>query len=331
MDEVEYQRRYYQRVYGKRRARVSDNQDPQKIGRIKVENTELYGTGESPWAMPCHPFFGGRDCGFFSVPPVGSLVWIECEEGLPEYPIYSGGFYELITDGHFSDGSDVEDSVEYQSKSSPIPAHGRGHFDGTDFGNLKGAYKVPASSFEGEYGEVTVFQTKRGHKLEFDDTKGGERVELHHSSGAHIEILMDGTVVVATEGNIIHRSLGKTDTVLGTREILSSEHKETVEGDVERTIMGNIRSNIIGSETVSIDGITATVNNLLSIDGGALKAEISNICDVSSGGDLLLTAFGNLDLTSASKGFLSFSNALSSSIARSKGGSSRSRNSFFRF
>ena len=61
IDPVEYERRYYGRVYGKRRARVCENQDPERRGRIKVENTELYGSTPSPWVMPCFPCYGGVD------------------------------------------------------------------------------------------------------------------------------------------------------------------------------------------------------------------------------------------------------------------------------
>jgi hypothetical protein len=310
MDDTEYQSRYYGRIYGKRKARVSQNQDPEKRGRIKLENTELYGTGESPWAMPCFPFYGGRDCGFFAVPPIGSLVWVECEEGLAEFPIYTGGYYGLVSDGHLSDGSDVEESMEYQTEKSSVPAHGRGHFDGSDFGNLKGSYGVPASSYEADYGEVTILQTKSGHKLEFDDTSGGERVQIHHAKGAHIEILPDGTIVLATEGNLITRSSGKRETVLGTREELVSDHIETVEGDVSSEIMGNVTSIVKGDQTATIGSVTANIEDLISLDAGGLKATVQNLFDISSGGDLLLTSFGNLDLTSASKGFFSFSNAL---------------------
>jgi len=310
MDNAEYQRRYYGRVYGKRRARVADNQDPEKRGRIKVENTELYGTTLSPWCMPSYPFYGGRDCGFFSVPPLGSLVWIECEEGIPEYPIYSGGFFDNVTDGHFSDGTEVEDSLEFQSEPSSVPPHGRAHYDGSDFGNLKGSYGVPASSFEAEYGEVTILQTKTGHRLEFDDTSGGERIEIHHAKGAHIEILPDGSINIATEGNILTRSSSRKEFVINDREETVGSHKETINGDQQSNIGGESTTNVNGAVNLSADTASADIDGLIQVEGGSLKATISNLLDISCGNDLLLTSFGNIDLTSANKGFFSFSNAL---------------------
>ncbi|HQN29575.1 MAG TPA: phage baseplate assembly protein V, partial [Methanothrix soehngenii] len=46
----------------------------------------------SSWAMPCLPV-GGMQMGIFSVPPIGAGVWIEFEQGDPDYPIWTGCFY----------------------------------------------------------------------------------------------------------------------------------------------------------------------------------------------------------------------------------------------
>ena len=311
MDKVEYERRYYGRIYGKRRAVVVDNQDPQRRGRIKIENMELYGTSPSPWAMPCYPFYGGRDCGFFAVPPVGSLVWIECEEGLSSYPVYTGGYFDLSDDGHQTDSSTFEDSAEYQSEPSMVPAHGRGHYDGSDYvGGLKGRYGVPSSSFEGEYGEVTILQTKTGHKLEFDDTEGGERIQIHHANGAHIEIRPDGSINIVTEAKVLTRSNYREEVVINDRLETVGSHTELVEGDYSSRVLGDCDKSISGSSTSSCDNLTSTIEGLVQIDGGSLKATMANLLEVSSGSDASLTCFGDFDLTSAGKGFMSFSNAL---------------------
>lgn len=310
MDNEEYQRRYFGRVYGKRKARVSNNQDPERRGRIKVENTELYGASESPWASPCTPFYGGRDCGFFSVPPVGSLVWIECEEGLPAYPIYSGGYFDLIDDGHLTDGSPIEQSEIFQREPSSVPAHGRGDYDGSDYGGLKGRYGVPASSFEGEYGEVTILQTKTGHRLEFDDTEGGERIQIHHAKGAHIEITPDGSINIVSEGRILTRANYRNEVVINNRVEEVGSHTETVEGDYTSEILGDKGISVGGAVTSTADSLDATMTGLISVSGGSLKATMANLMDLSCGSDFALNTFGDIDLTSASKGFMSFSNAI---------------------
>jgi uncharacterized protein involved in type VI secretion and phage assembly len=78
-----------QSFFGKYRGAVTDNQDPQKLGRIRARVPDVFGDEESGWAMPCAPF-GGEGTGFFAVPKVGAGVWIEFEGGDPDYPIWVG-------------------------------------------------------------------------------------------------------------------------------------------------------------------------------------------------------------------------------------------------
>jgi hypothetical protein len=80
--------------WGKYRGKVVDNVDPLKIGRVKplvpaISDMELN------WAMPCAPYAGPK-VGFYTIPPVEASVWIEFEGGDPNYPIWSGGFWETI-------------------------------------------------------------------------------------------------------------------------------------------------------------------------------------------------------------------------------------------
>jgi hypothetical protein len=81
------------RYYGKYRGSVFANIDLEQIGRIQVTVPDVFGDEPSPnWAMPCVPA-GGSQSGFFIVPPVGSQVWVEFEQGDPNYPIWTGGFW----------------------------------------------------------------------------------------------------------------------------------------------------------------------------------------------------------------------------------------------
>ncbi len=75
--------------FGKYRGVVTNNQDPELRGRIKAKVPDVYGDDESGWAMPCAPF-GGANAGFFALPKVNAGVWIEFEQGDPDYPIWSG-------------------------------------------------------------------------------------------------------------------------------------------------------------------------------------------------------------------------------------------------
>jgi uncharacterized protein involved in type VI secretion and phage assembly len=46
----------------------------------------------SSWAMPCVPV-AGINTGMLSIPLIGAGVWIEFEQGDPDYPVWVGGFW----------------------------------------------------------------------------------------------------------------------------------------------------------------------------------------------------------------------------------------------
>jgi Type VI secretion system/phage-baseplate injector OB domain len=78
--------------FGKYRGKVAANKDPLNLGRIQVQVPAIYGDETLAWAMPCTPY-AGKDIGFFAIPPVGSNIWVEFEQGDPDYPIWAGCFW----------------------------------------------------------------------------------------------------------------------------------------------------------------------------------------------------------------------------------------------
>lgn len=80
------------RYYGKYRGTAINVEDPMRMGRIMAEVPQVFGMLPSSWAMPCVPF-AGIQAGEWTVPPIGAGVWIEFEQGDPNYPIWTGGFW----------------------------------------------------------------------------------------------------------------------------------------------------------------------------------------------------------------------------------------------
>jgi len=83
--------------YGKYRGTVINNVDPMQIGRIQAMVPDVAGLLPSSWAMPCAPV-AGINMGVFSVPPIGSGVWMEFERGDPDYPIWVGGYWGIVAE-----------------------------------------------------------------------------------------------------------------------------------------------------------------------------------------------------------------------------------------
>jgi uncharacterized protein involved in type VI secretion and phage assembly len=81
------------RFYGKYRATVLQNVDPESRGRVQVQLGDRFGLFPSTWALPSFPL-AAIQAGIVAVPPLRASVWIEFEAGDPDYPIWTGMFFE---------------------------------------------------------------------------------------------------------------------------------------------------------------------------------------------------------------------------------------------
>jgi uncharacterized protein involved in type VI secretion and phage assembly len=86
-----------EKFYGKYRGTVVNNLDPLQLGRIQALVPDVLGLTPSSWAMPCVPI-AGKQQGIFVLPQIGSGVWIEFEQGEPDYPIWVGGFWGVVAE-----------------------------------------------------------------------------------------------------------------------------------------------------------------------------------------------------------------------------------------
>lgn len=148
------------RFYGVYRAIVSNVQDPEKLGRIKVYCPAVYGEGiESGWVLPSIQFIG-NGFGLYCVPPSSInkkrkvYVWLMFEMGDPNFPIWFGspiGSTNGLSDLHKS----------FRKKK-----------DGSD------------RMMPNNYGIITP----GGHRIELDDDSSSNEIRIIHSSGKQIVI-----------------------------------------------------------------------------------------------------------------------------------------------
>jgi uncharacterized protein involved in type VI secretion and phage assembly len=80
------------RYYGKYRGKVTNNLDPDNLGRLQVSVPAVFGDFTLNWALPSVPYAGMQNC-FYAIPPIEANVWVEFEAGDPEIPIWSGCFW----------------------------------------------------------------------------------------------------------------------------------------------------------------------------------------------------------------------------------------------
>jgi hypothetical protein len=85
---------------GKYRGTVVNNVDPMNRGRLLVQVPDVLGLTPSSWAEACAPLSGpaGSQMGVYLVPPIGAGVWVEFEQGDPDYPIWVGCRFDTTAD-----------------------------------------------------------------------------------------------------------------------------------------------------------------------------------------------------------------------------------------
>jgi hypothetical protein len=77
------------KFYGKYRGTVLNNVDPMQMGRIQAMVPDVSTVLPSSWCTPCVPA-AGIQAGVLAVPAIGAGVWVEFEQGDPDYPIWAG-------------------------------------------------------------------------------------------------------------------------------------------------------------------------------------------------------------------------------------------------
>ena len=157
------------------RAKVVNNNDPKKIGRIQVRVPSFHGVPELttrsikdedlPWATPCLYGGCGQDFGSFIVPVPGTFVWLMFEDNDVEKPIYLGGVPSI--------GSGIPKKInKLDGFESPQQ----------QWITEPGVSDVPQDVFEGKSTGVpernVIYKSQKGHTIMCDDTDGEESLTI---------------------------------------------------------------------------------------------------------------------------------------------------------
>lgn len=145
-----------QETHSLMRGRVVDNEDPLKIGRVKVYIPFIHGDtkeSELPWAFPCF-FNASYDSGTFILPEVGNTVWLLFEDNRLDKPVYLGGMYGTGT---------------WEKKKI-------GNTSGLKRNQTLGQLEVPDQNSDPN--RKVVYKSPKGASVEIDETPGNESVHI---------------------------------------------------------------------------------------------------------------------------------------------------------
>jgi uncharacterized protein involved in type VI secretion and phage assembly len=153
------------KIYGVVVGIVTNNKDPEKLGRVKVKYPWLSDSEESHWARMA-TMMAGKDRGAFYLPEVDDEVLLAFEHGDVRFPYVIGMLWNGKDTPRYDNGDGKNDQRVITSRS--------GHeliFNDND-----------------QQGKVTI-HTKKNHVITLDDSAGGEKISIVDKSGSNsIEI-----------------------------------------------------------------------------------------------------------------------------------------------
>ncbi len=189
------------RFFGKYRGWVVDNEDPARLGRLRLRVPSVLGPDVvTGWASPCAAYGGAADQGLFFVPEREAGVWVEFEEGDLEFPLWVGTFWTRPAAGN----------------QVPRP-------NGADGAEASEQQTVPTCK---------TLKTLKKHTLQFEDADGAERIVLREGKRGHLITLTgDGIRITDATGNAIEMTTnGLTITAKAPLTIDASGHAVQIIG-----------------------------------------------------------------------------------------------------
>ena len=224
---VQLTQRIAERRFGQFRAIVTDNQDPEKRGRLRLRVPSALGDQETDWALPCLPYGGGATFGLFMVPPNNAQVWVEFEEGDIHRPIWTGVFWQ--------DGADVPPDASKTDPTTLLLQTPAGHIvqldDDSGAERVRVHHSAGAEVLMDENGSIALTDTK-GATVTLDANAG--ELTVADSNGNTIKMTASGTVVEDGNGNKIEMAAsgvnvkGQQVVVQGTQVMLGGQGGEPV-------------------------------------------------------------------------------------------------------
>jgi phage baseplate assembly protein gpV len=174
------------KLYGVVVGLVTNNKDPDKLGRVKVKFPWLADDVESNWARVAYPM-GGKERGYWWIPEINDEVLVTFFHGDANCPFVIGGLYngpdkppkchDITTTFAVVEPTKFKCAEIYEKNPPGFVTKGR------DFN-------------EDGKNDLRFIRSRSGHLFIFDDKADHERIVLCDKTGKHrLEIVNDKKVV----------------------------------------------------------------------------------------------------------------------------------------
>ena len=262
--------------FGKYRGTVLDNIDLLGLGRILAYVPAVQGALFN-WALPCAPY-AGLEVGFWTMPQIGSNVWIEFEGGSPDHPIWSGCFWEE-GEAAFVQALSPEDPAMIKALRTDFCTlifNDTPEVGGMIFNLVDPAVAVP----------ITVLANSAGIEIQC----GVSNILINPEEG--ITLTVGPSVIAMTEAGI---------EINGVALNATAEGAASIEAGGELNLSGGGNVSIEGAGAVEMTGggdVAVTGGGAVEVTGGADVAVTGGAAvEVTAGADVAVTGGAAIQIT----------------------------------
>jgi uncharacterized protein involved in type VI secretion and phage assembly len=239
---------------------VTNNKDPEELGRVKVKFPWLSDEGESAWARIMAPM-AGQGRGFFYLPEVDDEVLVGFEQGDFQRPVILG----MLWNGVDKPPMNAAEAVGGDGKVNKRVLKSRsGHIITLD---------------DTQNSEQIVVKSKAGHTITLNDTSGGEEITIIDKTGNNKIVVHspDNSMQIKAQGNLTIES-GANITIKAQGNIeMSGQANVDVKAQAQLKVSGQAGAEMStpavakvsgqGSVEVSSAGAAKLQGSLVNIQG----------------------------------------------------------------
>jgi type VI secretion system secreted protein VgrG len=224
-------------------AKVMDNKDPEKMGRVKVQHVWQKDDEQTHW-LDASQMYAGYQRGFYFVPEIGDMVMIGYINGNPSYPYVKGSMYRkdnkplnVYEDDNtskaiaLSQNMYIQFDTGYNIGGSDTEIIGITSFDGSSHPNYVLITK------DAEYGVVLHSEN---HKIliDADTIKIESKNEMEIIAGQDLTVTAGGKLTIDAGSNDIELK-GMNIKLTATQKVSMSGQLAEISADAQAKLSGN--------------------------------------------------------------------------------------------
>lgn len=211
---------------------VTNNKDPEGMGRVKLKFPWREVEDESYWARIA-TLMAGKEMGAFFLPEVGDEVLVAFDQGDIHHPYVLGGLWN---------GKDKPPETNSDGKNNIRKIKSRS------------GHEIIFNDNDAEKKEHIEIHTNAGHSILLDDSGGEEKIEIKDMSGKNIISVdtKENKITITSEKDIeLSATNGKV--IINAKELeIKASSAAKIESSADLTLKASGNTNIKGA-TVNIN------------------------------------------------------------------------------